>query len=332
MVIKLERAQSYNRKEIHDIFSPDTIFTPQAGTWGLHGIVKVPNRSKDYVFLVTFERRQGSYQFEESVSESGVLTWQSQPAQTLTESRIIDFINHNHLENNIYLFLRTHRNLSYTYLGKLAYLDHDRSREKPVHFKWQVLDWEYNDELLQEMKLILVRDGLDIENIDNLSMTEKPVYISEKSKLKREFKGKVIDFADNEEKNRELGLLGEKLVVESEKRWLEDHNRADLAEKVIHVSEKIGDGTGFDILSFGLDGSKKYIEVKTTRGGIGTPFYISTNEYEFAKLNYKNFFLYRLYNYRDSINSAYCFQLSFMDLSKLKREPNSFKVYPQDIV
>ena len=44
--------------------------------------------------------------------------------------------------------------------------------------------------------------------------------------------------------------------------------RPDLAEKVIHVSQIEGDGAGYDIKSFHEDGTVKYIEVKTTRGGI----------------------------------------------------------------
>ena len=59
----------------------------------------------------------------------------------MRESRIIDFINHDYLKNNIYLFLRTSDKENYTYMGLLAYVDHDNQREKPVYFKWQILDW-----------------------------------------------------------------------------------------------------------------------------------------------------------------------------------------------
>jgi hypothetical protein len=36
----LELWQTYSREEVHDIFSPDTVFT---GTWGIQGIIKVPD-------------------------------------------------------------------------------------------------------------------------------------------------------------------------------------------------------------------------------------------------------------------------------------------------
>jgi hypothetical protein len=44
----------YTREEVHGIFSPNTRFTPQARTWGLQGIVRVPARQGDWVFFVTF--------------------------------------------------------------------------------------------------------------------------------------------------------------------------------------------------------------------------------------------------------------------------------------
>ena len=51
----------YTREEVHGIFSPNTRFTPQAGTWGLQGIVRVPARQGDWVFFVTFGQEQGDH-------------------------------------------------------------------------------------------------------------------------------------------------------------------------------------------------------------------------------------------------------------------------------
>lgn len=47
---ELIRYEKYSRKDIHDVFSPDTEFTPQAGSWGLHGIIRVPGTKHDYIF------------------------------------------------------------------------------------------------------------------------------------------------------------------------------------------------------------------------------------------------------------------------------------------
>ena len=40
---KLELFSEYSREDVHAIFSPETAFTPQAGTWGLQGIVDIPD-------------------------------------------------------------------------------------------------------------------------------------------------------------------------------------------------------------------------------------------------------------------------------------------------
>ena len=129
------------RADIHELFVPAEQFTAQAGTWGLHGIVAIPNRPGDYVFFVTYGQKQGTHEFDEGVTEESVLTWRSQPRQKLADRQIRELINHNEDANSIYLFLRTDSGRPYTYLGRLKYLSHDTEREQPVHFKWQILEW-----------------------------------------------------------------------------------------------------------------------------------------------------------------------------------------------
>jgi hypothetical protein len=70
----LELWSEYTREEIHSIFSPDTTFTPQAGTWGLHGMIRVPDRQGDWVFLVSLGNQQGEHVFDESITVDGVTT------------------------------------------------------------------------------------------------------------------------------------------------------------------------------------------------------------------------------------------------------------------
>jgi hypothetical protein len=33
--------ENHTRNEVHDLFDPTSAFTPQAGTWGLQGIVEM---------------------------------------------------------------------------------------------------------------------------------------------------------------------------------------------------------------------------------------------------------------------------------------------------
>jgi hypothetical protein len=41
--------QDYTRKDVHDIFEPDSRFTPQSGKWGISGIVQIADREGDFV-------------------------------------------------------------------------------------------------------------------------------------------------------------------------------------------------------------------------------------------------------------------------------------------
>ena len=45
--------------------------------------------------------------------------------ETLIKDLVKDYINHDYLKNNIYLFLRENGNDDYSYMGKLAYVSHD---------------------------------------------------------------------------------------------------------------------------------------------------------------------------------------------------------------
>ncbi len=59
------------------------------------------------------------------------------------------------------------------------------------------------------------------------------------------------------------------------------------AEQVRWISKEKGDGAGFDILSRNLNGTDKYIEVKTTKLAKETPIFFSKNELDFS-FKYKN--------------------------------------------
>ena len=295
--------EDYSRREVHDIFAPETPFTPQAGTWGLQGIVRIPERPGDYVFFVTFGQQQGEHVFEEGVTEDGVLTWQSQPQQALNSSQIQQFIAHDETQNSIYLFLRTRPGRDYTYLGRLKYLSHDRDREKPVHFKWQILDEEIPAPVADRIGLELQPHGEPGGGAATpqrgLVQAAPPVVAPAKGEPTPSFRGRRRgDYAEQDAKNRKLGHAGELLVLEREREVLRAAGREDLVHKVRHTSVLIGDGAGYDIESVTLDGTPKYIEVKTTRGSASTPFFMSRNELAFATLHPKNYYLYRVYDFQ----------------------------------
>ena len=57
-----------------------------------------------------------------------------------------------------------------------------------------------------------------------------------------------------------------------------DLRKKDLADSLEHVSITQGDGNGYDIKSFNEDGTVRFIEIKTTKQGIDSEFFMSHNE------------------------------------------------------
>jgi hypothetical protein len=125
----------------------------------------------------------------------------------------------------------------------------------------------------------------------------QPPPMSAAAKRAFERVARKFDPALRDQLNRALGLAGEEHVYEHEQRKLFDAGRRDLARKVRWVSQADGDGLGYDVRSYEQDGRERWIEVKTTRGGNATPFYLTRNENEVAKERPDTFRLYRLYDF-----------------------------------
>lgn len=105
-----------------------------------------------------------------------------------------------------------------------------------------------------------------------------------------------VNWIQKEQDNLSLGLYGEQITLEFEKWDLINRGKEKLAEQVRWISREEGDGAGFDILSRNLNGTDKYIEVKTTKLGKETPFYFTKNELDFSNQKAENYHLYRLFN------------------------------------
>jgi hypothetical protein len=106
------------------------------------------------------------------------------------------------------------------------------------------------------------------------------------------------DYLAREARNRSLGAAGEALAVAYERFRLHEAGRRKLSDRVEHVSQTRGDGLGYDILSFDLDGRERFIEVKTTAFGKETPFFITRSEVDFSEATADQFHLYRLFEFR----------------------------------
>lgn len=103
------------------------------------------------------------------------------------------------------------------------------------------------------------------------------------------------DYEKEARKLRKLGDRGEKIVMDLEKKRLEDAGRKDLAKKIDQVSHK-SDALGYDVLSFETNGIKRFIEVKATRSKVGPAnFFFTANELRTAKET-NNYFIYMVYD------------------------------------
>jgi hypothetical protein len=108
------------------------------------------------------------------------------------------------------------------------------------------------------------------------------------------------DYVAIEARNASLGRAGEALVLEFEAQRLWRAGLKAYADKIKHVSASEGDGAGFDILSFDVGGRDRLIEVKTTRMGPDSRFFVSKKEVEVSDLRSPAYHLYRVFQFGDA--------------------------------
>jgi len=311
---RLIRFAAYSRKDVHDVFDPDSRFISQRGRWGLHGIVPIPDRPGDFVFFVTFGQAQSGHVFDEGVTEDGILTWQSQPRHGFKSNWIRRFIDHDDRVSSIYLFLRTERRGHYFYLGLLKYLAHDPDRQFPVWFHWQIIDWSPPHWVIERMGLQLQSDDEE-EHLDSgpdgssesfagLVEATPPTVSSGRSGGSGFQRRRRTSESNREEENNEIGRAGEYLVLGHERALLIAAGRSDLADMVEHIAVTEGDGAGYDILSYTPGGEPKYIEVKTTKRSDTTPFFVSPNEIRHSEAHQDSSWLYRVYELRSDFKAG----------------------------
>ncbi len=106
------------------------------------------------------------------------------------------------------------------------------------------------------------------------------------------------DFAARDEANRLLGRNGEQWVLGFEQHRLREAGREELFQRVDWVSDRLGDGAGYDILSYDATDQPRYIEVKTTNGAHSSAFIMTRNELEFSQECGDAFHLYRVFQFR----------------------------------
>jgi hypothetical protein len=104
-----------------------------------------------------------------------------------------------------------------------------------------------------------------------------------------------VNYLEREARNRSLGRMGEEFALAFERARLLAAGRERLARQVEHVAVTQGDGLGYDIRSFESDGGDRLVEVKTTRFGIETPFFVSRNEVAVSEARAEIYHVHRVF-------------------------------------
>lgn len=106
-----------------------------------------------------------------------------------------------------------------------------------------------------------------------------------------------VNWLEREAQNHILGEAGEQFVINFERARLIHAGKESLSDRIEQISATVGPSAGYDILSFEENGTDRFIEAKTTKGGKSTPFFVTPNELRFSERNASNYFLYRVFKF-----------------------------------
>lgn len=333
---RLNRFSEYSRKDLFDLFASKGRFSPGAGTWGLQGIIPIPDREGSYLFLVTQNSGDKSYRYGDKITEDGFVIWHTQNRHSFKSKFVRNLISHDDEIRSIYLFVRKDAKRDYAFLGALKYISHNPTQQNPCVFYFQINEGPVPAHQAKRIGVELVKDAALFPIVQSSARDHRaPEGLSEtpKPKGKQDLFSGASSFATiksgarsrKEERQKEIGDIAEELVLAFEIDELEKKGLAELALKVKHISKVEGDGAGYDVLSFFEDGSPKYIEVKATTGPAGSPFFISARELEFSRLNNDSYELIRVYGLDTQRKSGFFWRLSG-DVSALCHlEPRAFR-------
>ncbi len=203
-----------------------------------------------------------------------------------------------------------------------------RGLMSPNNFKYfnnKILD----SVLTEELEVRIIKKNLSISKLgEQVSIPTGLSFSETKSNPKIVKK----DYIKELKRNTEQGMEAERLVLNLEiERAKRDSKLQQNVDDIQHVALNEGDGLGYDIKSIYFDEVTNevkplYIEVKSTIGGINSPFYLSANEKRVAKEKGKEYSIYRLFR-RDDVNFDY--YVINDPYEKLEYEPIQYRVIPK---
>jgi hypothetical protein len=109
----------------------------------------------------------------------------------------------------------------------------------------------------------------------------------------------TTNYIEREARNRSLGNAGELFVLNYERARLIHAGKEKYAASIEHTAKVRGDHAGYDILSYESNGAERLIEVKTTKYGSETPFFVTRNEVSTSGRHAHQYHLYRLFAFRE---------------------------------
>lgn len=175
---------------------------------------------------------------------------------------------------------------------------------------------------------IIVNDD-ENQEFDNTDLSDFEISITETGKTSNSnsapFKariGKHFDYDKLNKAKRITGKAGEVLVYNYEIEKL-----AGYPYKPEYVAETQGDGLGYDIKSYELDGTEFFIEVKTTSSNKIDGFYLSNNEKNVALEKKDKYKIYRVYNLNKQTKTANIQIFNNITGEDFELKPTAYRVF-----
>ena len=162
-------------------------------------------------------------------------------------------------------------------------------------------------------------------DINELDLSKRKFSISKKTSSNS---NKISHILIGNKDSSRTGKIGEEFVAEWEKNNLLKHNKIEFANKIdMHCKKK--EYPGYDITSYGIDGKKKFIEVKSTKGNLINKFIMTDNEWKAAEKEGENYYLYFVINVgtdKIKISSFIRNPVSWLKKGNLSKESKSFQI------
>jgi hypothetical protein len=133
-----------------------------------------------------------------------------------------------------------------------------------------------------------------------------------------------IDFDQLNKRKKSLGTLGELIVLSYERERLRLQGST---HEVVYVADTIGDGLGYDILSFDSSGKELHIEVKTTTANISDNFFMTQREIDDSHDSQSIYKIYRIYNLNEkAMTASLVIYDGPIDASRFQLTPTTFRI------